>query len=213
MLQGIIFDLDGVLVFTDGYHYKGWKALADRLGIAFDETINNRLRGVSREESLHIVLENYHGPAFSEEEKQALAAEKNSVYRGLLETLSPADVTDTVRQTLTELKAAGYRLAIGSSSKNTPLILEKTGLAPFFEAVSDGNSITHSKPHPEVFLNAAAALKLLPGQCAVVEDAKAGIDGAKAAGMFAVGIGDAASYAKTDAAISSLAQLQGVLPQ
>lgn len=206
MKKAYIFDLDGVLVFTDQFHYLAWKKIADRLGIPFDEQANNSLRGVSRRESLELILENS-ARSFTEEEKEALMEEKNNDYRALLSGMSPADVSDEVRNTLKELKEAGYRLAIGSSSKNTKFILEKVQLLSVFDAISDGTNITKSKPDPEVFLKAAQFLGEKPENCIVVEDAYAGIDAAKAAGMIAVGIGDAAGYAKTDYCIAHFSEL------
>ena len=124
-IKAVIFDLDGVIVSTDDCHYEAWKKMADEEGIYFDKTINNRLRGVSRMESLEIILERYEGPALSEEEKVALAEEKNATYRELLKTMTPADVTQEVRDVLAELRNRGYRLSIGSSRKNARFILEK----------------------------------------------------------------------------------------
>lgn len=212
-IKGIIFDLDGVLVFTDHYHYLAWKKMADRLGVYFDETINNRLRGISRMASLEIILERYPGPMLTVEEKTALAEEKNGYYRELLQQMSADSVTLQVRQTLAELRRRGYRLAIGSSSKNTHTILERTELLDVFDAVSDGTNITHSKPDPEVFLKAADFLGLSPEQCAVVEDAYAGIDAALASGMLAVGIGDAAGYNETQYPIYMFEALLQLFPE
>lgn len=205
-MNAFIFDLDGVIVFTDKFHYQAWKEMADSMNIYFDEAINNRLRGVSRAESLEIILERYDGK-LTAEEKAALMEAKNSKYRLLLETMTPADVTDEVRDTLRELRQRGYKLAIGSSSKNAGFILEKVRLADMFDAVSDGNNISRSKPDPEVFLIAAKLLDVSPEQCAVVEDAYAGIDAAKSAGMTAVGIGDAAGYEKSDYTIRTVNEL------
>lgn len=193
-IKGIIFDLDGVIVFTDHYHYLAWKQIADEMGIYFDETINNRLRGVSRMESLEIILENYHGAPLSDKEKVALAEKKNNFYRELLQEMSPDSVTPEVRHTLQTLRDRGYQLSIGSSSKNTKTILERVQLKAAFDAISDGTNITRSKPDPEVFLKAAQFLGLEPKDCAVIEDAFAGIDAACAAGMTSVGIGDASGY-------------------
>lgn len=184
-IKGFIFDLDGVLVFTDHFHYQAWKAIADKLAIPFDEQINNRLRGVSRMDSLEIILEKYDG-VLSKEEKEVLAAEKNEIYKGLLKSMSRDDVSKEVRETITELRRKGYLIALGSSSKNARFILEKTELLSYFDAISDGNNITKSKPDPEVFLKAAQFLGLNPEQCVVVEDAYSGIDAAKAGGMKAV---------------------------
>ena len=209
-IKGIIFDLDGVLVFTDHCHYLAWKRMADRIGVYFDERINNRLRGVSRMASLEIILERYVGVPLSQEEKQALADEKNGYYRELLEELTPADVTEEVRRTLAELRRRGMKLAIGSSSRNARTILERVALTDAFDAISDGSNITNSKPDPEVFLKAAAFLGLKPADCAVVEDAFAGIDAALAGGMMAVGIGEAAGYERTAYPIKSLGELPGL---
>ncbi|MCI9338685.1 MAG: beta-phosphoglucomutase [Lachnospiraceae bacterium] len=189
--EAVIFDLDGVICHTDKYHYKAWKTIADRLGVYFDETINNRLRGVSRMESLDIVLERYEGTV-TREEKERWAEEKNEIYRGLLGEMSTEDLSEEVASTLRELRAGGYRLAIGSSSKNAKFILSRIGLGDFFDAISDGNNISRSKPDPEVFVKAAEYLGIAPGNCLVVEDAQAGIQAAKAGGMDCAAIGDAA---------------------
>ena len=205
-MKAIIFDLDGVLVFTDKFHYQAWKHLADRIGVYFDEQINNRLRGVSRMASLEIILERS-DRSYSREEKEAMAEEKNNVYRELLSTMTPADVSDEVRATLKALKQRGYKLAIGSSSKNAKYILERVALLNQFDAISDGTNISRSKPDPEVFLKAAEFLGEAPKDCAVVEDAYAGIDAAKAGSMTTIGIGDAAGYEKADYRLETFSQL------
>lgn len=206
-MKAFIFDLDGVIVFTDKFHYQAWKKMADEMEIYFDETINNRLRGVSRAESLEIILERYEGPTLSQEKKAELMESKNNTYRELLGSMTPADVTDEVRKTLAELHNKGYKLALGSSSKNAKFILEKVNLLNAFDAISDGTNITRSKPDPEVFLKAAEFLGEKPEECYVVEDACAGIDAAKSAGMVAVGIGDAAGYERADEKIQSFKEL------
>ena len=208
-MKAFIFDLDGVLVFTDKYHYQAWKKMADGLGVYFDETINNRLRGVSRMESLEIILEKYDGHLI-EEEKLALATQKNEDYRKLLEKMTPQDVSNEVRETLNELKQRGYKLAIGSSSKNARFILQRVDLIDMFDAISDGNNITNSKPDPEVFLKAAEYLGEKPEDCIVVEDAYAGVDAAKAGGMTAAAIGDAVTYEKADYIVQSFKDLLAV---
>ncbi len=202
-----IFDLDGVILSTDHYHYLAWKAMADSMGIYFDETINNRLRGVSRADSLEIILERYEGEPLSQEKKQELMEQKNNLYRTYLQEMTPADVSTEVRETLATLRKQGDKLAIGSSSKNTKLILEKVQMMDAFDKIADGTDITKSKPDPEVFLKAAEFLGADPKECSVIEDAKAGIDAAKAAGMRAFGIGEAATYEKTDCPIQSLKEL------
>ena len=206
--KGVIFDLDGVICSTDHYHYLAWKALADKLGAYFDETINNRLRGVSRMASLDIVLERYDG-TLTEEEKLAAAEEKNNTYRELLKQMSPADLSPEVKETLDSLRAMGLLLGIGSSSKNTKFILERIGLGDYFDKISDGTNITRSKPDPEVFLKAAEYLDLEPKECLVVEDAKAGIQAALAAGMDAAAIGDAVSCGLATYNLSRFSDLIG----
>ena len=189
--KAVIFDLDGVICHTDEYHYQAWKQIADELGIYFDRAINSRLRGVSRKESFEIILERFDG-TMSEAEKEQWIEKKNEVYKGFLAQMRPADLSDSVKKTLDRLREQGLRLAIGSSSKNAGLILGRLGLGAFFDAVSDGNNITHSKPHPEVFLKAADYLGEKAEDCLVVEDAEAGLEAARAAGMDSAAIGDAA---------------------
>ena len=204
--KGVIFDLDGVICFTDQFHYQAWKKLADRLGIEFDEKINDRLRGVSRMASLEIILEKS-ARAYSDAEKESFAAEKNDAYRALLENMRESDVSEEVRNTLSELRARGVLLAIGSSSRNTPLILEKTGMKQYFDAVSDGNNITRSKPDPEVFLKAAQFLGLAPADCLVVEDAVAGIDAGGSGGFRTAAIGEATNYDRPDYKLTTFSDL------
>lgn len=206
MKKAVIFDLDGVIVSTDGFHYRAWKAMADKEGIYFDETINNRLRGVSRMESLEIILERA-TKAYTEEEKVAMATVKNDIYRESLVQLTPDDILPGVMDMLTTLRGMGIKLAIGSSSKNTPVILKQIGLGDYFDAVADGNQIKNSKPDPEVFLLAAKLLGIAPEDCVVVEDAYAGIDAAKAGGMKAVGVGDASKYEKADVTGATMADV------
>lgn len=210
-IKGMIFDLDGVLVFTDKFHYQAWKTMADELGVYFDETINHRLRGVSRMDSLEIILERYEGPDLSLREKEKLAEKKNEIYRTLLESMTPDDVTKEVRDTLTKLREKGYKLAIGSSSKNAKFILEKVELKDAFDAISDGNNITKSKPDPEVFLKAAEYLGLPPKACMVVEDAEAGIEAAKKGGMYAAGIGEAAKSINADESLKTFSELVDIV--
>lgn len=209
-LKAIIFDLDGVICFTDKYHYKAWKALADKLGIYFDEEINNRLRGVSRMASLEIILERAE-KTYSDEEKGKFAAEKNAIYVDLLDEMSESDLSEEVKTTLHTLKEKGLLLAIGSSSKNAKKILEKLGLRDFFDAISDGTNITKSKPDPEVFLKAAEMLGVSPKEALVVEDALAGIDAAVAGGFKSAGLGEAATHPKVTYPLKTFAGLLDVV--
>lgn len=211
MITSVIFDLDGVLVFTDKYHYQAWKKIADELGIYFDEEINNRLRGVSRMDSLDIILENYKGDPLSGERKVELATRKNEYYRDLLGNMTPADVEDPVRDTLAKLKKRGYSIALGSSSKNAKFILEKVDLLDAFDVISDGTNIVNSKPNPEVFVKAANFLDQPCNRCLVVEDAEAGINAGKSAGMATVAIGEATKSHIADRDIEAFPELLNIL--
>lgn len=198
-IKAVIFDLDGVIVTTDDCHYTAWKKMADDEGIYFDRKINERLRGVSRMQSLEIVLEKS-DKAYTEQEKLALAAKKNAYYVDLIQKLTPHDVLGGVMKNLKTLKEHRIKIAIGSSSKNTPIILNRIGLADYFDAVSDGNNIKNSKPDPEVFLKAAEMLNSAPEDCMIVEDADAGIEAGRRAGMKTFALGNATGadfYAKS----------------
>lgn len=211
MFKAVIFDLDGVICFTDEYHYRAWKVMADGMGIPFDRTVNNRLRGVSRMASLEIILEKYTGEPLSEERKAELAQQKNDLYRKSLAEMSPADLSDDVKETLDALRKAGLKLAIGSSSKNTPFILKQIGLEGYFDAVADGNCITRSKPDPEVFLKAAEMLGTAPEDCVVVEDAVSGAEAGHAGGMKVACVGDAARSGAGDWNMQAVSDLKKTL--
>lgn len=204
--KAVIFDLDGVICSTDEYHYLAWKKLADRENIYFDKIINNRLRGVSRMESLEIILEKA-CKTYTDLEKIEMATFKNDYYRELLLQMSPRDLSDEVKATLLTLKEKGIKIAIGSSSKNTKTILTQIGILDWFDVIADGNDIKNSKPDPEVFLCAASRLGLDAADCIVVEDALAGIDAAKAGNFYAVGIQDAAKYQITDYPVTKISEL------
>lgn len=204
--RGFIFDLDGVICFTDKYHYQAWKEMADSIGVYFDERINNRLRGVSRMASLDIILERAH-KQYTQEEKEQLAAYKNERYKKLLYQMTPKDLTPEVKETMDCLRKDGVKLSIGSSSKNTRLILNQLGIGDYFDAVSDGTNITRSKPDPEVFLKAAGYLGMQPRECLVVEDAAAGIQAAAAGGFDSAGLGEAAGCRGVTYRLTSFAGL------
>ena len=205
-VKGIIFDLDGVICFTDIYHCRAWKQMADEEGIEFNEKINERLKGVSRAESLEIILEKA-SRIYTQAEKAVLMEHKNNLYREYLKQMSPEDLSEEVYQTLLKLRAKGLKLAIGSSSKNAKFILERIGLKGFFDAVSDGTNIQRSKPDPQVFLMAAEMLGLDPSDCLVVEDAEAGIDAACAGHFHNAGIGSAREYEKTEFSLGTFQDL------
>lgn len=198
-IEAVIFDLDGVIVSTDECHYRAWKKTADEEGIYFDRKINDRLRGVSRMDSLEIVLERAER-LYNDEEKVELAERKNNYYKEYIKKLTKDDILNGVNENLAELKAKGIKVAIGSSSKNTPDILKYIGLDNYFDAVSDGNNITKSKPDPEVFLKAADMLGVPYEKCLVVEDADSGIEAGKRAGMYTLAVNSAkgADYSLAD---------------
>lgn len=150
LIKAVIFDLDGVIISTDEYHYLAWKRLADETGLYFDRNMNSALRGVSRLESLNIILSRQ-GRQMSETDKLQLTDKKNSYYKEYLEHLTPASLTEDTANALTSLRKHGYLLAIGSSSKNARLILDRIGCGTYFDVVVDGNDIKRSKPDPEVF--------------------------------------------------------------
>lgn len=202
-IKAVIFDLDGVIVSTDDFHYQAWKQMSDEEGIPFDRETNQRLRGVSRMASLEIILEKS-SRSYSDTEKAELAARKNQFYKEKLANLTTCDVLPGVKNLLAGLKRQGVKIAVGSSSKNTPYILERIEMQDYFDAVADGNQISHSKPDPEVFLLAAKLLGIPPQNCAVVEDAYAGIEAAKAGAMFAVGVGFAQTCPQADLAAPDL---------
>mgnify|MGYP003051837568 FL=1 len=207
VIKGIIFDLDGVLVSTDEMHYLAWKRLADELEITgFNREDNRRQRGVSRMASLEVVLEKS-DKTYTEEEKAELAERKNGYYLELLKDMDNSAVLTGVTDALEVLKRKNLLLAVGSASKNAPLILEKTGLLPFLNQVSCGLDTTKSKPDPEVFLVAARKLQLDPAQCLVVEDAAAGIEAAKAGGMRSLGVGPFFDALGADFAAPSLGEV------
>ena len=199
-MKAFIFDLDGVLVDSAKYHYLAWKALADKLGFEFTEKDNERLKGVSRMKSLEILLE-IGGVIMSDDMKEKAATEKNELYRSYIAKMTPDEILPGVDNFLKEIKAAGFKTAIGSASKNTPLILERTGLAKYFDAVADGTMVSKAKPDPEVFLKGAELLGVEPSECVVFEDAEAGVEAAHNAGMKAVGIGSVATLGKAEMVI------------
>lgn len=188
MIEAVIFDLDGVLTDTAVYHYQSWKAVAAKFNYDLTERDNEKLKGVSRADSLKLILQ-WASVTLPQEEIPLLLQEKNDHYLLLINELGQKDILPGVLDFLTLLESKNCAKAVGSSSKNAPFILEKLGLAPRFAAVIDGNGVKNTKPDPEVFLNAAQKLGVNPERCLVVEDAPSGIQAAKAAGMNVVGIG------------------------
>ncbi|RKD20149.1 beta-phosphoglucomutase [Pelobium manganitolerans] len=205
-IKGLLFDLDGVLVDTAVYHYKAWLRLAKTMGFTFSELQNEELKGISRMDSLDKVLA-WGNVQKSAEEKLALATQKNDWYVEMINKMTPAEVLPGALNFLQQAKQAGYKMALGSASKNSATILKNTNLAHFFDAIVDGNSVSKSKPDPEVFLKGAQELALQPQQCVVFEDAEAGIIAAKRGGMKAIGIGDKNILKQADKVVAGLGQL------
>ncbi len=187
-IKAVIFDLDGVLVDTAKYHYLAWKRLAEELNIKFSLQDNERLKGVSRIHSLDIIL-SLGNITLDNDTKIKLAQKKNIWYVEYISELTPNDILPGVIGFLKSLKVDGIKVALGSASKNSMLILESLNLTNYFDAIIDGTKVSKAKPDPEVFLKGAEALKVLPRECIVFEDAEAGVEAAINAGMYCIGIG------------------------
>ncbi len=194
-MEAAIFDLDGVLVKTDHFHYQAWKALADELGLAFDEEVNHQLRGVSRQESLRIIYRHNNVEPPDEDTFTAQCTRKNEQYKTLIDGMTADDVLPGAVELLTELRDAGVKIALASASRNAAKVLERTGLGAYFDAISDGTCVTRSKPSPQGFTVAAQRCGVLPWNCVGVEDAAAGVEAIARAGMVSVGVGTSAREA------------------
>jgi len=208
MKKGFVFDLDGVITDTAKYHYLAWKDLADSIGIEIDLKFNEQLKGIDRMTSLERIL--IHGnknEAYTSEEKEALAAQKNTHYVELLQALTPEDLLPGVKEFLEEAKKRNVPCAIASASKNAPFILEKLGVKEEFDAIVDPATLKKGKPDPEIFIRAAEALNLAPAEVVGFEDAQAGLDGIKAAGMFAVGVYSGEALQGADLIVNKLTDL------
>ena len=205
-MKAVTFDLDGVVVYTDGHHFSGWKRLSDEQGWRFDESLNDQLRGVSRLASLQIILD-YNGIDLPQDKKEELAARKNGYYQELLQDIdSSAEVPGAV-QFIREVRQRGLKTALASSSRNALFVIEALGISDLFDAVVTGNDITRSKPDPEIFLLAAQRLGLEPSQCVVFEDAVSGVEAAQAAGSPAVGFGPTPGLEIADLQVQDYASL------
>lgn len=201
-IKAFIFDLDGVLVDTAEYHYRGWKRLADEEGLPFDRKENEALRGISRRESLLLILK---GRTLPEEKIQEMMERKNRYYLEFIRDVTPADMLPGASELLQEIHAAGLKSAVGSASKNASQVVQQLGIASLLDAVSDGYSVVNPKPAPDLFLHAAAQLGVPPAECVVVEDAAAGIQAAQAGGFRSVGLGPAERVGAADLVLPSLA--------
>jgi beta-phosphoglucomutase len=204
--KSALFDLDGVIVNTAIYHFQAWRRLANELGFDFTEHQNEQLKGISRMESLDLIL-SWGRKTLTESEKLEWASRKNSWYLDLITHMTPKEILPGVKEFLDELKDESIKIALGSASKNSKMILNKIELFHYFDAIIDGNNITKGKPDPQVFLLGAEATGSLPSECVVFEDAQAGIQAAKAGGMFVVGIGDVKVLSQADLVVKSFLDL------
>ncbi len=203
-IKGFIFDLDGVLVDTAEYHYLGWQRLADEEGIPFDRKANEALRGISRRESLMIILQ---GRQVAEEKIQEMMERKNQYYVEYIQQITPQDMLPGALDLLHEIRQAQIKIGIGSASKNTCTVVEKLNIENLVDAISDGYSVTNPKPAPDLFLHNAAQLGLPPSVCVVVEDAAAGVEAAIAGGFHSIGLGPFERVGAADAVYPSLEDL------
>lgn len=200
-----IFDLDGVIVDTSKYHYLAWKKIADRLGFAFTETHNERLKGISRAESLNVLLE-VGGVTMPQAQKELLASEKNEIYLQYVMKITKENLLDGVRGCLTQLRSSGCKIALGSASKNARTVLRLLEIEGLFDVIVDGTDTSKTKPDPEVFVLAAQRAGVAPADCVVFEDSTAGIEAAHNGGMGVVGIGTAANLPQAQLVVSSLGE-------
>lgn len=205
--RGFIFDLDGVVVDTSVYHYLAWKELAHELSFDFPEVHNERQKGVSRMESLEVVLEVGNLLDLPLEEKVKLADHKNQIYLDMIKLIDHNNILPGIEDFIKKIKADGYKVALGSASKSGEMILKQLELRPLFDIVVDGNLVTVAKPNPEVFIVGAAMLAIDPANTVVVEDAKAGVQAAKVGGMKCIGIGSEEQLGQADIVLGSTKEL------
>lgn len=188
MIKGFIFDLDGVITDTAELHYDAWKKLADEMGWEFDRELNEKLRGISRMDSIKVIMD-HNGLSLDENTIVELATKKNDIYVNSLDGMTQEDYLPGARELLTHLRSEGFSVALGSASKNANKVLQQLKATHYFDVIGDGNSVSKSKPAPDIFLFASEKLGLRPENCIVFEDAEKGIDAAKAGNFHSVGIG------------------------
>lgn len=209
MLTAVIFDLDGVVTNSSVYHFRAWKKIADRLGLQFDEQYNEKLKGVSRMESLNLILDLGKGrDAYSEAEKAALADEKNEIYKVLIREITPRDLLPGIGEILETLRAENIAVALASVSKNAPFIIERLQVGPYFDYIADAAAVTQSKPAPDIFLDCLHHLGVRSEDAVGVEDARVGIEAIHRAGMKAVGVGTASEMQEADLILPGTAALR-----
>ncbi|MDI6619287.1 MAG: beta-phosphoglucomutase [Clostridiales bacterium] len=208
--KGVVFDLDGVITDTAKYHYLAWKKLADELNIYFDERINERLKGVSRLESLEIILERS-DRHFTDGEKEYYANRKNEYYKEMIKGITPHDILPGVSKLIDGLRVSGIKTAVASVSKNAYTVIDNLGIKDKFDYIVDAAKIKHGKPDPEIFINAAQGIKVDPSLCIGIEDSKAGIEAIKRAGMLSVGVGNPQTVKEADVILKDLGNPDDIL--
>jgi len=209
MLKAVLFDLDGVITDSARYHYRAWKELADELDIPFDEAYNEKLKGVSRMDSLELILKNGNKQdAFTEEEKEVLAEKKNVNYKELIKQITPADILPGIRELLISLKDKNIKTCVCSVSKNAFFIIDRLELNGYFDHIIDAVKIRNTKPDSDIFAVGAYVLGAVPEECVGIEDAKAGIEAIKKAGIKAVGVGTRDQMGDADLILESIGELK-----
>ena len=208
--KGAIFDLDGVVVDTAKYHYLAWDRLAGEMGFRLDSSVNERLKGVSRMDSLEIVLQAGGIGGISQEEKLRLAQRKNGYYQEMIKEISPSELLPGTVEFIKKLKERNYKTALGSASKSGGLILKRLGIISLFDVVVDGNQVSRAKPDPEVFFTAADRMEIPYEDCVVIEDAGAGVRAAHAGGMKCIRVGDRDVLAEADLVVENTAELSQI---
>lgn len=207
-IKGFVFDLDGVITDTSVFHSQAWHQIADKVGVSWDDQLADALKGISRMDSLNLILARGHRENdFTPDQKAALAAEKNTNYLALVNQMTPANILPGITDFLAELQAHGYAMSLASASKNAPLVLSKLGLGHYFTKAVGPATLTHGKPDPEIFRRGAEILNLSPAECIGVEDAAAGVQSINGAGETSIGIGDPTVLAAADINFTDTTQL------
>ncbi len=205
MIKGFIFDLDGVITDTAELHYEAWKSLSEEMGWDFDYEVNDKLRGISRMDSIKVILD-HNQTSLDEETLVNLATKKNDIYVASLESMTPDNYLPGAQELLTHLRTEGFNVALGSASKNAIKVLQQLNANMFFDVIGDGNSVSKSKPEPDIFLFGSEKMNLQPEECIVFEDAESGIDAAKAGGFYSVGIGPKDRVGHADLRFDTMAE-------
>nr|WP_299484720.1 beta-phosphoglucomutase [uncultured Allomuricauda sp.] len=205
MIKGFIFDLDGVITDTAASHYDAWKKLSDEMGWAFDHAVNDKLRGISRMDSIQVIMD-HNNASLDEATIIELAAKKNEIYVASLETMTPEDYLPGAKELLTHLRTEGFSVALGSASKNAIKVLQQLNATAYFDVIGDGNSVSKSKPEPDIFLYGSEKMGLQPDECIVFEDAESGVDAAKAGRFYSVGIGPEERVGHADLRFDTMAE-------